>query len=50
MVKLYILKLDDLWFRQMFMEDEETMSYNRHWGGTFFSQKKIGQIGMIIGF
>ena len=34
MVKLYIPKLDDLWFRQMFMADEETMSYNHHWGGT----------------
>ncbi len=34
MVKLYLPKLDDLWFRQMFMSDEETMSYNHHWGGT----------------
>ena len=34
MVKLYIPKLDDLWFRHMFMADEETMSYNHHWGGT----------------
>lgn len=34
MVKLYIPKLEDLWFRQMFMSDEETMSYNHNWGGT----------------
>ena len=34
MVKLYSPKLKDLWFRQMFMADEETMSYNQHWGGT----------------
>ncbi len=34
MVKLYIPKLEDLWFRQMFMADEETMSYNHNWGGT----------------
>ena len=34
MVKLYAPKLEDLWFRQMFMADEETMSYNHHWGGT----------------
>jgi RimJ/RimL family protein N-acetyltransferase len=34
MIKLYIPKLEDLWFRQMFMADEETMSYNHNWGGT----------------
>lgn len=34
MVKLYSPKLEDLWFRQMFMADEETMSYNHQWGGT----------------
>lgn len=26
-------KLEDLWFRQMMLEDDETMSYNAHWGG-----------------
>ena len=31
---LYTPKLEDLWFRKMFMADEETMSYNYHWGGT----------------
>lgn len=30
---LYVPKLEDLWFRQMFMADEETMAYNHHWGG-----------------
>ena len=34
MIKLYSPKLEDLWFRRMFMADEETMSYNHHWGGT----------------
>ena len=34
MIELYSPKLEDLWFRQMFMADEETMSYNHHWGGT----------------
>ena len=34
MIKLYIPKYEDLWFRQMFMADEETMSYNHAWGGT----------------
>lgn len=33
MIKLYVPKYQDLWFRQMFMEDEETMSYNHAWGG-----------------
>ena len=25
---------DDLWFRQMMLRDEETMSFNHLWGGT----------------
>ena len=31
---LYTPTLEDLWFRKQFMEDEETMFYNHHWGGT----------------
>ena len=27
-------ELDDLWFREELMADEETMSYNAKWGGT----------------
>lgn len=34
MITLYLPKYEDLWFRQMFMEDDETMSYNHKWGGT----------------
>lgn len=34
MIELYRPKIEDLWFRQKLMEDEETMSYNRAWGGT----------------
>lgn len=34
MIKLYIPQYEDLCFRQMFMADEETMSYNHYWGGT----------------
>ncbi len=34
MTELYEPELKDLWFRQRFMADEETMSYNRAWGGT----------------
>ncbi|MBQ7276309.1 MAG: GNAT family N-acetyltransferase [Bacilli bacterium] len=31
---LYIPKLEDLWFREQMLSDEETMSYNHKWGGT----------------
>ena len=34
MISLYKPKLEDLWFRQKFMADPETMSYNDAWGGT----------------
>jgi RimJ/RimL family protein N-acetyltransferase len=34
MIKLYIPLIKDLWFRKMFMADEETMAYNHAWGGT----------------
>jgi len=33
MISLYPPKLQDLWFRQNLVEDEETMSYNHAWGG-----------------
>ena len=29
----YIPKYEDLWFRQMMLSDEQTMSYNKSWGG-----------------
>lgn len=34
-MELFIYKpdLEDLWFRQTMLEDEETMSYNKAWGG-----------------
>ena len=34
MITLYIPALKDLWFRQQFLNDSETMSYNHAWGGT----------------
>ena len=34
MLTLYEPKLSELWFRQAMLEDDETMSYNRAWGGT----------------
>ncbi len=41
MVTLYIPTLKDLWFRQQFLSDSETMSYNHAWGGTIdFPEEK----------
>lgn len=34
MLQIYTPQLEDLWFRQSMMSDEETMSYNHAWGGT----------------
>lgn len=34
MIKLYKPTLDELWFREKFMNDKDTMSYNHAWGGT----------------
>ncbi len=34
MIRLYEPKKEDLWFREQFMGEEETMSYNHAWGGT----------------
>ena len=34
MLTLYEPKYEDLWFRQMILADEDTMSYNHAWGGT----------------
>ena len=34
MLTIYKPKFEDLWFRQMMLADEETMSYNHAWGGT----------------
>ena len=34
MLTLYKPIYEDLWFRQMMLADEDTMSYNHAWGGT----------------
>lgn len=34
MVQLVIPKLEDMWFREKLIGDEETMAYNKKWGGT----------------
>lgn len=40
MLQIYTPQLDDLWFRQSMMSDEETMSYNHAWGGTISFPKE----------
>lgn len=41
MIDLYKPKYEDLWFRKMFLGDEDTMSYNQAWGGIIdFSEDK----------
>ena len=49
MLTLVTPNLDDLWFRQELMTDEDTMSYNAKWGGTISFLKKNGSRGMILG-
>ena len=34
MLELITPTIDDLWFRENLLADEETMSYNHAWGGT----------------
>ena len=34
MLELITPSVEDLWFRESFMADEETMSYNHAWGRT----------------
>lgn len=41
MIKAYIPKYEDLWFRQELLADSETMAYNHAWGGTIsFPEEK----------
>ena len=40
MLQLYKPRLEDLWFRQSMMSDEETMSYNHAGGGTIAFPKE----------
>ena len=40
MLTLVTPNLDDLWFRQELMTDEDTMSYNAKWGGTISFPKE----------
>ena len=43
MVELYKPRVEDLWFREKLLSDEDTMSYNHAWGGTIlFPKEKWG--------
>ena len=33
MMNIYEPTIEDLWFKQLMLSDEETMSYNKVWGG-----------------
>lgn len=44
MLSLYSPKLKDLWFREEFMNDPDTMSYNNAWGGTIPFPKEKWEI------
>ena len=34
MIEMVVPTLEDMWFREKLLADEETMSYNAAWGGT----------------
>ena len=39
-LSLYKPKYKDLWFRQTMLNDKETMSFNKAWGGTIYFPKE----------
>ena len=48
-ITLYTPSLEDLWFRQKMMADEETMHITMPGEEQFPFQKKCGMAGMIFG-
>ena len=40
MVKTYKPAIEDLWFREELLSDEDTMAYNHRWGGAIEFPKK----------
>ena len=49
MLETVIPTLEDMWFRESLLADEETMSYNHAWGGTISWPKENGGNGMNTG-
>ena len=43
MLELVVPSLEELWFRESLLADEETMSYNHAWGGTISFPKENWQ-------
>ena len=43
MLELVVPKLEDMWFRERLLADEETMAYNHAWGGTIPFPKESWQ-------
>ena len=43
MLKLVTPALEDMWFRESLLADEDTMSYNHAWGGTIPFPKETWQ-------
>lgn len=40
MVELYKPRIEDLWFREKMLSDDQTMSYNHAYGGTISFPKE----------
>ena len=40
MISIYKPKCSDLWFKELMLSDQETMSYNHAWGGTISFPKE----------
>jgi len=40
MLELYVPNIEDLWFKEKMMSDEQTMSYNHAYGGTISFPKE----------
>ena len=49
MLELYKPHIEDLWFKEKMMSDEQTMAYNHAYEAQFHSLNNFGQIGMTDG-
>lgn len=50
MITLVTPKLEDMWFRETLVGDEETMAYNKNGEEKLISPKISGRIGMLVGW
>ena len=49
MIEIYKPRFDELWFKHSLMADEDTVLYNRAWGGTLPFRKTNGNNGIRLG-